>query len=245
MAKNLQRLQKVIAQSGITSRRKAEQLIVNGQVKVNDELITTLGTKVSSQDKIEVNGVVLEKEQPVYFILNKPRGVISSLKDDKNRKVITDYLPEVDERIFPIGRLDYNSSGLILLTNDGEFANRLMHPRYGVHKVYITKVKGIPSKSELSQLRKGIKDGKDLLRAIHYKVKSINKKDQTMLLEITLREGKNRHIRRMMDGLGYPVLKLKRERYGLLTLKGLQPGEYRALTPKEVKQMWNLTMKNC
>src|SRR5699024_5092360 len=128
MAKNLQRLQEVISQSGITSRRTAEQLIVDGQEKVNDERLTTLVSKVCTQDKIEVNGVVLEKEQPVYFILNKPRGVISSLKDDKNRKVITDYLPEVDERIFPIGRLDYNSSGLILLTNDGEFANRLMHP---------------------------------------------------------------------------------------------------------------------
>ncbi|HEX6594567.1 MAG TPA: pseudouridine synthase [Bacillota bacterium] len=245
MSKKLQRLQKVIAQSGITSRRKAERLIESGHVKVNGKRVTKLGTKVSPKDQIEVDGVLLEKEQPVYFILNKPRGVISSLKDDKNRKVITDYLPTVDERIFPIGRLDYNTSGLILLTNDGEFANRLMHPRYGVHKVYITKIKGIPSKPELEKLRKGIKDKNDLLKAVQYKVKSVNKKDQTMLLEITLREGKNRHIRRMLDALGYPVIKLKRERYGLLTLKGLQPGQYRALTPKEVKQMWNLTKKNC
>src|SRR5699024_9737041 len=112
---------------------------------------------------------------------------------------------------------------------------RLMHPRYGVHKVYITKVKGIPSKSELSQLRKGIKDGKDLLRAIHYKVKSINKKDQTMLLEITLREEKNRHIRLMMNDISYPVIKMKSERYSILTLKGLNPGEYKTHTSKEMK----------
>ncbi|UJL44749.1 rRNA pseudouridine synthase [Virgibacillus sp. NKC19-16] len=237
MSNTEERLQKVIAQSGITSRRKAEQLIVDRKVKVNERVVTELGTKVSASDKIEVDGVPLEKEAPVYYMLYKPRGVISSVKDDKGRKVVTDLLEGVTERIFPIGRLDYDTSGILLLTNDGDFANLLMHPKYEVEKVYVAKVKGIPSKMELGQLRKGIKDEKDTLKAYSYNVLSTDKKKNTMILEITLHEGKNKHIRRMMEHLGYPVMKLKREKYGMLTLDGLQPGNYRALTPKEIKQM--------
>lgn len=234
-----ERLQKVIAQSGLTSRRKAEQLIVEGKVKVNNQIVTTLGTKVGPQDEIEVDGVPLEKEAPVYYMLYKPRGVISSVKDDKGRKTVLDFFPEVEERIYPIGRLDYDSSGLILLTNDGEFANLLMHPSHGVEKVYVAKLRGIPSKEELAQLRKGVKSDRDLLKAVRYKILSVDRKKNTMLLELTLIEGKNRHVRRMMEALGYPVQKLKRERYGNLTLDGLVPGETRALTPKEVKQIRN------
>ncbi|MGY0691813.1 pseudouridine synthase [Virgibacillus sp. FSP13] len=237
MTNTLERLQKVIAKSGITSRRKAEQLIVDGNVKVNGKVTTELGTKVSNNDEIEVNGVPLQKETPVYFMLYKPRGVISSVKDDKNRKVVTDFFPDVKERIFPIGRLDYDSSGIIILTNDGEFANLLMHPRYGVDKVYVAKIKGIPRKNELNILRKGVKADKDLLKAVHYNVLSTDKDSQTSIIEITLHEGKNRHIRRMMEQIGYPVVKLKREQYGMLNLKGLKPGEFRALTPHEVKKM--------
>lgn len=238
------RLQKAIAESGVTSRRKAEKLIVDGKVKVNGVTVTTLGTKVSKKDEIEVNGIKLEKEEPVYFLFYKPREVISSVKDDKNRKVVLDFFPEIKERIFPIGRLDYQSSGLLLLTNDGDFANVVMHPRHGIEKVYIVKVKGIPQKHELFQIKKGVRDGKDLLKALHWKVLSVDSKQKTTILEITLGEGKNRHIRRMMNGIGYPVLKIKREKYGFLTLDGLQPGEHRPLTPKEVKQMWNLGTKN-
>ncbi|MCM3738825.1 rRNA pseudouridine synthase [Oceanobacillus luteolus] len=234
-----ERLQKVIAQSGLTSRRKAEQLIVEGKVKVNNQIVTTLGTKVGPQDEIEVDGVPLEKEAPVYYMLYKPRGVISSVKDDKGRKTVLDFFPEVEERIYPIGRLDYDSSGLILLTNDGEFANLLMHPSHGVEKVYVAKLRGIPSKEELAQLRKGVKSDRDLLKAVRYKILSVDRKKNSMLLELTLIEGKNRHVRRMMEALGYPVQKLKRERYGNLTLDGLVPGETRALTPKEVKQIRN------
>lgn len=236
MAK-LERLQKVIAQSGLTSRRKAEQLILEGKVKVNSKVVTTLGVKVSPKDVIEVNGIPLEKEQPVYYLFYKPRGVISSLEDDKGRKVVTDFFPEVEERIFPIGRLDYQTSGILLLTNDGEFANLLMHPRHGIEKIYIAKVKGIPEKETLDRMFKGVKDGSDILRAKKYSILSVDKKKQTAILELTLVEGKNRHVRRMLQRLGYPVLKLKRERYGFLTLHGLNPGEYRELTPHEVKQM--------
>lgn len=245
MENNLERLQKVIAQSGIASRRKAEQLILEGKVKVNGKVITTLGTKVSKEDRIEVNGIPVEKEQPVYYVMYKPLGVISSVKDDRNRKTVIDLFgEEVTERIFPIGRLDYDTSGLLLLTNDGEFANLIMHPKYKIDKVYIAKVKGIPTKQDLSLLKKGVRSGKDFLKAVHVKLKGINRKSNTAILEITLHEGKNRHIRRMMDELGFPVLKLKRERYGFLDLKGLNPGEYRPLNPKEVKQLRHLAIKN-
>lgn len=244
LTKALERLQKVIAQSGLTSRRKAEQLILDGKVSVNRKVVTTLGTKVSKKDTIEVNGLPLEKEEPVYYMLNKPREVITSVSDDKGRKVVTDLLPEVEERIFPVGRLDYHTSGLLLLTNDGELANLLMHPRYEIEKVYVAKIKGIPREEELRQIRKGIKVEKDLLKAIHYKSLSVDPIKKTMILQVTLREGKYRHIRRMMEQLGYPVLKLTREKFGLLTLDKLQSGEYRALTPHEVKLLRNLALKN-
>lgn len=237
MINSLERLQKIIAQSGVTSRRKAEQLILDGKVRVNNKTVTELGSKASSTDKIEVDGVPLQKEMPVYYMLYKPRGVISSLKDDKDRKVVTDFLQDVPERVFPIGRLDYNTSGILLLTNDGDFANLLMHPKHEVDKVYVAKVNGIPEKSELNVLRKGVKVDNDLLKAVSYKILSTDKSKNNSIIELTLNEGKNRHIRRMMEQIGFPVKKLKRERYGALNLHGLQPGDARPLTPHEVKQM--------
>ncbi|WP_010650736.1 pseudouridine synthase [Oceanobacillus massiliensis] len=243
MTTNGERLQKVIAQSGITSRRKAEQLIIDGKVKVNGQTVTELGTKVTGDDNVEVNGVPLEKEAFVYYMLYKPRGVISSLKDDKNRKVVIDLMEDVSERVFPVGRLDYDTSGLLLLTNDGNFANLLMHPKHGVEKVYVAKIKGILDKRELGRLKRGVKAEKDLLKATNYAILSTDKKKNTMIIELTLQEGKNRHVRRMMEQLGYPVMKLKRERYGTLTLDGLKPGDYRALTPKEIKQIRNSAME--
>lgn len=243
MTKKLERLQKVIAQSGITSRRKAEKLIEEGKVKVNGKVVTKLGTKVSSDDDIEVGGIPLEKEMPVYYLLYKPRGVISSVQDDRGRKTVVDLLDSVEERVFPVGRLDYNTSGALLLTNDGEFANLLMHPKHGIKKIYVAKIKGIPSKEELTRLKTGIKSDRDLLKAVDYRVLSVDRKKKTTILEITLIEGRNRHIRRMMEGLGYPVMKLKREKYGFLTLDGLNAGDFRPLTPKEVKQLYHLAAK--
>ncbi|QKY71622.1 pseudouridine synthase [Lentibacillus sp. CBA3610] len=237
MTNSLERLQKVIAQSGVTSRRKAEKLIADGKVNVNKKTVTELGTKVGPHDDIEVEGVLLEKEEPVYYMLYKPRGVISSIQDDKERKVVTDYLGEVQERIYPIGRLDYDTSGILLLTNDGDFANLLMHPSYGIDKVYVAKIEGIPDKQELNKLRKGVRSDNDLLKVIRYKILETDRKKNTMIIEMTLHEGKNRHIKRMMEALGYPVIKLKRERYGLLTLHRMKPGDYRSLTPHEVKRM--------
>ncbi|WP_209122523.1 pseudouridine synthase [Alkalihalobacillus sp. BA299] len=231
----MERLQKVIAQAGVTSRRKAEQLIVEGKVKVNGQIVRELGVKVNAnKDEIEVNGVPIDREQPVYFLLYKPSGVISSVSDDKGRKVVTDFI-EVDERIFPVGRLDYDTSGLILLTNDGEFANLLMHPKHTIDKVYVAKIKGIPTREQLKQLKEGIRLEDGITAPAKVKLLSANKKNQTSIVQLTIHEGRNRQVRRMFEALGYQVMKLKRERYGFLDLTGLTPGEFRPLKPIEVK----------
>lgn len=198
MANNLERLQKVIAQSGITSRRKAEELITAGRVKVNNKVITTLGTKVSPKDEIAVDNVPLEKETFVYFLAYKPRGVISAVEDDRGRKTVIDMMGSVQQRIFPIGRLDYNTSGILLLTNDGNFAHLLMHPKHEIEKVYVAKIKGIPNKYVLNRMLKGVTDKGELLKAVNYKIISTDKRKDSMIIEITLHEGKNRHVRRMM-----------------------------------------------
>ncbi|MFD1738610.1 pseudouridine synthase [Bacillus salitolerans] len=233
----MERLQKVIAQAGVASRRKAEELITNGHVSVNGKVMKELGTKVSTNDKIEVNGVPIEREQPVYYMLYKPTGVISSVSDDKGRKVVTDFFPHVDKRIFPVGRLDYDTSGLLLLTNDGEFANLLMHPKYEVDKVYIAKLKGIPTREQLKSLDKGIKLEDGMTAPAKTKFISSDRKKNTAIVQILIHEGRNRQVRRMFEAIGCPVMKLKRERYGFLTLIGLNPGEKRELTPHEVKQL--------
>lgn len=236
----MERLQKVIAHAGIASRRKAEQLIQEGKVTVNGKVIKELGVKVTSNDRVEVEGIPLEREEPVYLLFYKPRGVISSVKDEKGRKVVTDYLPQIKERVYPVGRLDFDTSGLLLLTNDGEFANLLMHPRNEIEKVYIVKTKGIPSKEKLKNLQNGVmlEDGKTAPAKV--KMLSLDKKKQTAIIEIIIHEGRNRQVRRMLEAIGHPVLKLKRERYGSITLDGLKTGELRELTPHEVKQIRNL-----
>ncbi|WP_251555444.1 23S rRNA pseudouridine(2605) synthase RluB [Neobacillus muris] len=238
----MERLQKVIARAGIASRRKAEELIKEGKVKVNGKVVTELGVKVSGSDRVEVNEIPLEKEEPVYFLLYKPRGVITSVSDEKGRKVVTDFLPEIKERIYPIGRLDYDTSGLILLTNDGDFAHLLMHPSHEIEKVYVAKVKGMPVKETLRKLEKGVQleDGKTAPAKV--KMLSFDKKKQTAIVEISIHEGRNRQVRRMFEAIGHEVIKLKRERYGFLTLGGLKPGEARELTPHEVKQLRALAL---
>ena len=240
----LERLQKVIARAGIASRRKSEELIKEGRVKVNGKVIKELGVKVTPSDRVEVDGVQIEKEEPVYFLLYKPRGVISSVSDDKGRKVVTDFFPYQQERIFPVGRLDYDTSGLLLLTNDGEFANLLMHPRNQIDKVYVVKSKGIPSKENLRKLEKGIhlEDGKTAPAKV--KMLSVDKQKQTAIIEIIIHEGRNRQVRRMFEAIGHEVLKLKRERYGFLTLQGLSAGDARELTHHEVKLLRGLSLES-
>ena len=232
----MERLQKVIAYAGVASRRKAEQYILEGKVKVNGKVVKELGTKVSTSDDIEVNGVKIEKEDKVYFLLYKPRGVISAVTDDKGRKTVTDlFRKEVHQRIFPVGRLDYDTSGLLLLTNDGEFSYQMTHPKFKIDKTYIARVKGVPTIEGLKKLQRGIKleDGKTAPAKVS--MTSFDEKAGKAICEITIHEGRNRQVRRMFEAIGTPVVKLKRERFAFLDLTGLMPGEYRQLTKHEVK----------
>ena len=238
----MERLQKVIAQSGLTSRRKAEELITTGKVKVNGKVVTELGTKVSEKDKVEVNNTLLEKEVKEYYLLNKPRGVVTTTKDDKNRKTVVDLIP-TNARIYPIGRLDYDTTGVLLLTNDGEFANILMHPTSQVDKVYMAKLDGIIKGEQINQLKEGINIDKEFVKASRVKLKKVDSKTNTCMVQITIHEGKNHQVKRMFKEVGYEVLKLKREKEAFFDLKDLQSGEFRKLTPKEVMKVYGLKQK--
>ena len=234
----MERLQKVIANSGYCSRRKAEELILNGFVTVNGETIKQLGTKVSNKDMIMVNGTSITKETKEYYLLNKPRGVITSTSDDKNRKTVIDLI-DTTKRIYPVGRLDYDTTGILILTNDGELANGLMHPKNKIDKVYVAKVEGIFTKKDALNLSKGVViDGIKTSRS-RVRIKKIDKKTNTSMIEITIHEGRNHQVKRMFEAIGFRVKKLKRERYDFLDLHGLNSGDYRVLTPKEVKKLYN------
>lgn len=233
----MERLQKVMAHAGIASRRKCEKIIQAGRVKVNGETIRELGTKVSNNDLIEVDNVPIYREEPRYFLLYKPKSTISAVSDDKDRPVVVDLIEEVEERIYPIGRLDFDTTGLLLLTNDGDFANILMHPSYQVPKTYIAKVSDIPTEKGINLLRRGIViDGKKTAPA-QVNVKSVNKENRTSIVELTIREGWNHQVKKMFEAINCPVSKLKRERFGFLDLGKLQPGEYRELTAFEVDKL--------
>lgn len=236
----MERLQKVIAQAGICSRRKAEELILQGKVKVNNKVVLELGTKVSSDDTIEVNGKVLaHAEEKEYYLLYKPEKTISSAFDEKGRTTVVDLVPSKG-RIYPVGRLDYDTSGVLLLTNDGEFAHILMHPRNKITKLYRAKVAGILSVLEIKSLKKGLViEGRKVLPT-YVKVKKVNKETQTTTLYIEIVEGRNHIVKKMMEALGHKVLTLKRERVAFLDLEGLKKGEYRPLTIKEIKKIYAL-----
>lgn len=226
-----------MAHAGVASRRESEKLITAGRVKVNGEVVRELGHKVTNSDRIEVDEVPIYKEEPVYYLFYKPIGVISAVKDDKDRKVVTDYFPNVEQRIYPVGRLDYNTSGLLLLTNDGEFANTLMHPRYEIDKVYVAKVEGIITGDQRKQLERGVEiDGKKTAPA-QAKILSVDKDKKTTIIQVTIHEGRNRQVRKMLEAIGHPVAKLKRERYGFLDLATLQPGDSRILLKHEVQEL--------
>ena len=234
----MERLQKVIANYGYTSRRKAEELILKGKVRVNGNIVRELGIKVEPSDTIEVEGTILENTEKVYFLLNKPRGVITSVSDDKNRKTVVDLI-RTNKRIYPVGRLDYDTTGALLLTNDGELANKLMHPKNNIDKVYVAKVKGLIGKKELTKLATGVyldgrKTSKGKARILKY-----DKKTDTSIVELTIHEGKNHQVKRMFETIGYDVLKLKRESISFLSIKKLKSGEYIELKPKDVKRLYN------
>ena len=236
----MDRLQKVIANSGVASRRKAEELISQGKVSVNGEVITELGTKVSEKDEILVNGIAINREEKVYYLLNKPREVISSAHDEHNRKTVVDLIDE-DKRIYPVGRLDYDTTGLIILTNDGELTNLLTHPSNEIDKVYVAKIKGTLTPSEIMALKKGVVIDDFKTSKSKVKVKSIDKKNDTSIVEIIIHEGKNHQVKKMFEAVNHEVLKLKRERIGFLDLTGLNSGEYRKLNHKEVSKLYEMT----
>lgn len=235
----MERLQKVIANSGYCSRREAEKLIVSGRVSVNNKIITELGTKVSDNDEISIDGVKLSKEQKEYYLLYKPRGVVSTSHDDKGRKTVVDLI-NTNARIYPVGRLDYDTTGVLLLTNDGELSNLLTHPKNNVDKIYIAKIKGILDVGSIKKLENGvIIDGYKTSKA-RVKVRRIDKKNNTSIVQITIHEGKNHQVKKMFEAVGHEVLKLKREVFAFFTTGDLNAGEYRRLTIKEVKQLYGM-----
>lgn len=234
----MERLQKVIANSGYCSRRKAEELIVNGRVKVNGEVVTELGVKVSSDDAISVDGKALKlEEDKVYFLLNKPRGVVSTSSDDKGRKTVVDLI-DTDKRIYPVGRLDYDTTGLLLLTNDGSLANLLMHPTNGIPKKYVAKLNKFFEISDLKRLEKGIMIDGIMCIPTRVKIKTNNREKDFSIVEVTILEGRNHIIKRLFMELGYLVDKLSRIEYSFLNLDGLKSGEYRMLSIKEVRKLY-------
>ena len=239
----MERLQKVIAESGIASRRAAEKLISEGRVRVNGEIVTELGTKVTGSDIISVDNKQISKEQKEYYLLYKPRGVISSSSDDKGRVTVVDLIP-TKSRIYPVGRLDYDTTGVLLLTNDGEFAQFMMHPKNEIDKVYVAKIKGIIEVDAIKKLESGIVIDGVKTSPAKVKVRKKNKDNFTSIVQITIHEGKNHQVKRMFEEVGYEVIKLKRERVGFLDLSGLSSGEYRTLNPKEVKQLYDLVNRS-
>lgn len=233
----MERLQKVIANSGYCSRRKAEELIKNGKVMVNGKKIEELGFKVDGNDIITVENKILKKENKEYILLYKPRGVVTTTSDEKGRKTVLDLI-KTRKRLYPVGRLDYDTSGLLLLTNDGELTNILIHPKNEIDKVYIAKINGIMNGFEIKTLEKGVLiDGK---KTAPCKVKVRKKEKDSSIIELTIHEGKNHQVKKMFETIGFKVLKLKREKLAFLNLSGLKPGEYRYLSIKEVKMLYSL-----
>jgi len=233
----LERLQKIISAAGITSRRASEELILNGQVTVNGVVVTELGTKADpSVDTITVNGKPLKvSEERLYILLNKPTGYITALKDGQGRRLVTDLLKDVPERVYPVGRLDYNTEGLLLLTNDGEWANRLMHPRHEVEKEYHVRVRGKVLEQQLKRMADGVEleDGKTAPAV----VRLVKSGEQNDWISVAIHEGRNRQVRRMCEAVSLSVVRLKRIRYGSLSLGNLRDGQFRYLTEAEVNEL--------
>ena len=238
----MERLQKLIAESGYCSRRKAEELMKQKKVVVNGKIISELGTKASFSDEIIVEGNLIEYQEKEYYLFYKPRGVVCTTSDDKGRKTVLDYFDDVQKRIYPVGRLDYDTTGLLLLTNDGEFANLLMHPKSKIDKFYVAKVEGIVTGDEVKKIKAGIRIDDKKIYPSRVKLKKIDKQKMTSIVEITIHDGINHEVKRLMEYVGHNVIKLKREAFGFLTLSGLKSGEKRRLTTKEVKQLINMAI---
>lgn len=235
----MERLQKIIANNGYCSRRKAEELISKGKVKVNGKVITDLGSKANPGDAITVEGNALKEKNNEYILLYKPRGIITSTKDDKGRKTVLDLI-QTQNRLYPVGRLDYDTSGLLLLTNDGELTNLLIHPRNEIEKVYVAKIDCAVNPLDIKKLSYGVIIDGQKVKADHVKIKKLDKKKNSSIIEMTIHEGKYHQVKKMFEAIGYDVVRLKRERFAFLDLSGLKSGEYRHLNPKEVKTLYSL-----
>ena len=229
----MERLQKIIAESGYCSRRKAEELILDNKVEVNGNIINELGFKADSNDLIKVNGVEIQREEKVVYLLNKPKNVISSASDDRGRVCVVDLINS-DYRLFPIGRLDYDTTGLILLSNDGELMQKIIHPKYEVEKTYEVTIDGIIKDSEITKLENGVKIDDYITSKAEIKLIAQNKNKYTSFLTITIHEGRNREIRKMFASIGYKVIKLHRIKEANIELGKLKSGEYRRLKPFEL-----------
>ncbi len=247
------RLQKAMAEAGVGSRRRCEELIEQGRVRVNGARIADLPVWVDpEQDEIEVAGRILPRAtRHIYVMLNKPRNVVSTLSDPAGRKTLTDLVNHpAAERLYPVGRLDYDTTGLILMTNDGELANQLTHPRYGVHKSYRAVIKGLLADEDIASLERGIflaerREGRTVgaRRAAHVGLKVVRRDRDRTILELTLAEGRNRQVRRMLANVGHPVRKLQRVGMGPIKLKGLQLGQWRELSSGELAALRNAVRK--
>lgn len=230
------RINKYIASSGLASRRKADELIANGNVKVNNMVLTEPGYDVQEGDIVEVNGRRVEgSEEKVYIMLNKPVGYVTTVKDEQSRPTVLDLVTDVDARIFPVGRLDYNTSGLLILTNDGDFAYRVAHPKHHMGKTYRAKVQGVVSREKLVKLRHGVDIGGFVTSKTEAEI--IKELPRQTVVEITIYEGKNRQVRKMFKAIGNPVVELERIAIGEVRLGRLAVGGYRKLTPKEIKTL--------
>ena len=240
MSKDLVRLQKYIADCGVTSRRKAENLIEEGKVKVNGRIVLELGTKVNpTKDAVCVNGNYLDYAtiEQIYLVMNKPRSCVTTLSDPEGRRTVLDFCQEISERIYPVGRLDYLSEGLLILTNDGDFAQEILHPSKGIKKIYEVKVFGTVTSALLKKLRTGaVVDG---IKLLPDSVRIIGTLPSKTWLEFTLTEGRNREIRKICEAYGLTIDKLKRVAIGGLTLQGLKPGESRLFSKDQIKRILN------
>jgi 23S rRNA pseudouridine2605 synthase len=233
----MERLQKVIANAGVCSRRQAEQLILDNKVKVNGVIVNELGSKVTPEDKVEVEGKLLSGEAKVYILLNKPKNCVSTLQDDRDRPTVMDYLKDIKERVYPIGRLDFDTTGVLLFTNDGDFANALAHPSHNIDKVYIATVKGVISIDELKPLADGVEiDFRKTSPAQLRIIKANFEKDYTVV-EIIIHEGRNRQIKKMFEAINIRVMKLNRDKFAGLTAVGVEEGKYRHLTSSEIERL--------
>ena len=233
-----ERLQKVLARAGVASRRKAEELIRDGKVRVDGRIVSEMGIKVDPEtQKIECDGIpITSREAKVYILLHKPVGFLSTVHDPQGRPVVTDLLQEIKERVYPVGRLDLDTEGALLLTNDGELAQKILHPSHEVNKTYVAKVKGRPDKQKLAVLARGVViDGKKTWPA-HLQV--LRNEAQTTTIQVIIHEGRKRQVRRMFEAIGHGVLELKRTAYGELELGKLAPGKYRFLTPGEIDMIF-------